>query len=161
MNKFILLLLVFCGKVNAQSFTITELIRINKYNIDQFDTYVTQKGFKFKSSKVYDNYQSHTYAPDTVKPNGSLGIDKYIFDIQKKYAINFATYSSSVYLSLKSELKKLGFVFIKKEDNTALNGSYLLYRKGQIEITLSSSQIYDSNYEKRTAYEIGIEEFYD
>lgn len=162
MNKLtLLLLLIFCNKVSAQAFTIAELIKINKYDIDQFDTYVTQKGFKFKSTKVYDNYQLHNYAPDSIKMNGSISIDKYIFNIQKKYATNFATYSSSVYLSLKSELKKLGFIFTKKEDNTDLGGSYLLYKKGRIEITLSSSQIYDSNYDKRTAYEIGIEEFYN
>ncbi len=145
--------------VDAQSFTVNQLIKLAQMNIDDFDTYVTKKGYKFSETSVHDTYQIHSYRLPKIERDKPISIDKYILNPKRKNVVNFTTYSTTEYLNFKNALKELGYKFINKEDNKELGGTYLLYKKGNIQVTLSSSLIQTSFGQKATAYEIGIEQF--
>ena len=45
----------------GQNFTLSELIKINNYQLDDFDTYVTQKGYKYFETDNTDISDETTY----------------------------------------------------------------------------------------------------
>jgi hypothetical protein len=112
-KKFILILAFFIPAISvlSQDFSLSELLKINNYSIDDFDTYVTQKGYKYfeNNDEDFGNSTSYTFYVDNIK---TAYISKFHYKKTSKEMVSFQTGNSSTYISIKTDLKNLGFRFI-------------------------------------------------
>jgi hypothetical protein len=153
---FLLLIIVNLGF--AQSFSISELVRISKYDDDTFDTYVTKKGYIFYEESEEEIASRTTYT-FLVSGRRKYFVTKYIPKNKNYYWVNFQTPNSSTYLKIKEELKTSGYLLI---DKGSIHGSpYYTYKKDGKEITLISESE-ENEYTKQTTvtYEIGVSVYY-
>jgi hypothetical protein len=141
----------------AQSFSLNELIKINNINLDDFDTYVTKKGYSF-----YEN-NSSSLAEETsyfFKVNGikTYYISKYQYKDKKREMVSFQTPKNTHYLNIKTELKQLGFKFV--ETRNFNESTFFVYEKGRTELSLiSTTQQGQFGGPKQTVYEISVKTF--
>ena len=139
----------------TQSFTISELAKISKYSADDFDTYVTKKGYIYHSETDGDFSRgtSYTFLVDGLK---TYYVSNFL-DKVGKYAfwVSFQTPDTKNYLSIKEELKNYGY---KLFDNGTMDGSnYFKYKKGNNMVSLwSISTTYGYTNRTRVAYEISF-----
>lgn len=147
-----ILLLVFAVTASGQNFTLSNLIEMNNLSFDDFDTYVTKKGYTYNSSKKDDEISNVCYISKT------RGLDTAYITLEKsktKNTVTFQINKEQVYLNIKDELKKLGFTYI---DRLTLNDvSYLVYKKDDLWLYLSSQFETDVNKLKYTIYSIILE----
>jgi hypothetical protein len=151
---FLFAFLILTNKTFGQNFNLSELIMINNYSIDRFDTYMTEKGYKYF---IIENDKRRKSIGYVFYINGkeSYYMTKfYDYTDSPKLRLSFQTMSSSVYLKIKSDLKTLGFKFRDTETNESTN--FLNYIKNNIEISLASS-INSGN--KLTTYEITVTKY--
>lgn len=133
----------------GQNFTLIELIKLTKISNDEFDTYVIKKGYVFDenihSEKIWNGI-SYTF-----KINGKNNsyISKYLFKDQS-LMISFQTPNSKPYLSIKNEIKTLGYELM--ESGPLDNAYHYKYRKGSFEVVLYSVNIDSVN----SGYEITV-----
>ncbi len=151
--KFFLLQLFFLLLTShffGQNINLQELIKLNNYSFDNFDTYVTQKGFRYYQNEDtdYANNTSYSYSS-----NGIIisYISKISYKMQQKEMISFQTPSSAIYISIKNDLKKLGFKYVGID--TFEGSTFINYKKGNVEISLNSDVNKGSN---TTAYEVSV-----
>lgn len=160
MIKYILtaVLMLLITESFAQDFTLAELIKINNYKIDNFDTYVTQKGYQYYDNKNTDfkDQTSYVHYINGVKKSY---ISKFYYKTQNKEMVSFQTGKNTTYLKIKAELKSLGFKFINTESNDGT--TFFDYKKGNIEISLNSS-VQENRYgDKLTTYEISVKKIFN
>ena len=77
---------------NGQTFTLPELIKLSKMYTDDFDTYVTSKGFAFLEEKNNEHRNGVTYAlniNDLDKSKASKFITLYQRYFNKKYSLYY------------------------------------------------------------------------
>jgi hypothetical protein len=123
-------------------------------NIDDFDTFVTSKGYTFSEKEKEDNHESFTYKSTQKGVKGNY-IEMSIYYPTNEKFISFETRNSQHYLNIKSQLKARGFKFIKTEEGN--NGAVILYyQKGDIKVNLASGQDGDISKGKYTYYEISV-----
>ncbi len=155
---FYIIFFLFSTISIAQNYTLSELIKINNYNLDDFDTYVTQRGYKYYESKSSDFSDGTSYAYSVNGIRKSY-ITKFYQKLTDKEMVSFQTSNNTTYLKIKAELKTLGFKLIKTD---IYNGdTYFDYKKGKIEVTLAlGTQEEDLNGNKLTSYEISVSRHY-
>jgi hypothetical protein len=141
----------------AQNFTLSELIKINNYNLNDFDTYVTQRGYKYYEIKSSDFSDGTSYAFNVNGFNKAY-ITKFYQKLTDKEMVSFQTLNNTIYLKIKAELKTLGFKFIKTV--TMEGDTFFDYKKGKIEVSLSSGTQEGLNGNKLTSYEISVTRHY-
>ena len=145
----------------AQKLTLGELIKLNNYDIDQFDSYVTQKGFSyFKRDKTkLSTYISYAFEQNGNDQKSFAFITKFSYDPNplNKKMISYQLSNSKIYYSIKRELAELGFKFIKIIPNE--KGTFFEYKRGGLELSLLSYQGINSTGELGTLYEISLTEF--
>jgi len=160
MKKAIILLISIILSVNAfgQKFTLNELIKMNNMNWDDFDTYVTKKGYYYSanenSSSVQGGGKHMEYEYDGKICKGERYINKTQY-ADGVYLISFQTYDKNDYLSVKDQLKASGFKYISThnlDESISKNAIEIVYYKGQLELDLISAQGKDY----KTFYEISI-----
>jgi hypothetical protein len=150
-TTLILFSLIFnCSYSFGQSFSLSELIKMSKMDVEGFDTYVTSKGFVFLHDNNDENVTGVTYGLNPSRSaNGTA--DKYI-TLYSKYFEEFKNcivYQSTQfqnkteYSKIKSQIKLLGFIFIESKVVPDLNGANdgisfnkFVYRKGKSEVAL-------------------------
>jgi hypothetical protein len=71
------------------------------------------------------------------------------------HQVAFQTTNQQDYISIKEQLKKLGFKYLDA-GTTNDNGSGLSYKKGLIEVYLISFQSESSRHKKTTGYQITV-----
>lgn len=159
MNKFLftslLTSLFLVG--HTQSFSLTELINMTKMNIDDFDTYASNKGFKFLETTDTEQQKGITYAFN--QSSYSKKADKFIslfFEYfgQTNKNVTYQTSKTEEYLKIKNQIKPLGFTF--KETKTFNGSTFLVYTKGKYEIILISFQSESGNGAASVGYEISV-----
>lgn len=140
-------------QIFSQDFTLAELIKINNYKIDDFDTYVTQKGYEYYENKNtnFSDVTSYVHYVNGVKKSY---ISKFYYKTQTKEMVSFQTGKNTTYLKIKAELKLLGFKFIDTE--TYEGTTFFNYKKGNIEIALASFVQENTYRDKLTTYEISV-----
>jgi hypothetical protein len=146
-------LILITTPIFGQDFSLAELIKINNYKLDDFDTYVTQKGYRYYENKNTDfsDATSYVYSINGVKKSY---ITKFFRKTQPKEMVSFQTGKNTIYLKIKAELKSLGFKFINT--GTYEGDTYFEYKKENIEISLTSS-VQKNNYGvELTTYEISV-----
>jgi hypothetical protein len=156
MKKFIFTIIFYfiSTTIFGQNFTLSEMIKINNYQLDDFDTYVTQKGYQYFETENtdYANATSYVFYVNGVKKSY---ISKFYYKTKPKEMVSFQTGNTATYLKIKSDLKILGFKFINTETNDGT--TFFNYEKGNIEISLASSVQENSYGNKLTNYEISIQ----
>lgn len=154
---FVLTALMISISGFSQSFTLNELIKISKYSEDDFDTYVTKKGYIFDevSEKEYQYTSSIDY---TFLVNGLKNC--FISKIEDKtksfnFWVTFQTSESKTYLSIKEELKVYGYKLFDK--GTSDGSNFFKYKKGNNLVSLWSISR-TNEYTNRTTinYEINF-----
>lgn len=148
---------LFTASIFAQNFTLSELIKINNYTLDDFDTYVTQRGYKYYESKNTDYSESTSYSY-TINGIRKSYISKFYRKLVDNEMVSFQTMNNAIYLKIKSELKTLGFKLIKT--GTYEGDTYFDYKKGKIEVSLTLSTQEGLNSDKLTSYEISVKRDY-
>lgn len=146
-------LLSITAQISGQEFNLSELIKINNFKIDHFDTYVTNKGYRYYENKNTDfsNATSYVYSINGAKKSY---ITKIYRKNQPKENVSFQTRKNTTYLKIKAELKSLGFKFIN--NGTFEGDTYFEYKKGNVEISLTSSIQKNSFGDELTSYEISV-----
>lgn len=161
MKKIIISIILFsiASLTFGQNFTLSELIKINNYKLDDFDTYVTQKGYKFDKSENIDFYENTSYAFYT-KGVKDCFITKFYYKTSNVEMVSFQTKNTTTYLKIKSDLKILGFKIISTE---SIDGDTLMfiYEKGKIEVSLIPGIATNSYGFKYTYYEISVKRLLD
>lgn len=158
MKKFIFSIIFYfiSTAIFGQNFTLSELIKINNYQLDDFDTYVTQKGYQYYENDNTDFADATSYVFYINGVRKSY-ISKFYFKTQTKEMVSFQTGNNATYLKIKSDLKTLGFKFINTETNKGT--TFFNYKKGEIEVALASSVQENSYGDKLTNYEISVSKF--
>ena len=144
-------------EVHGQSFLLTELINMTKMDIDNFDTYVSNKGFKFLESKENEYLKGITYAFN--QSSYSKTADKFItlnyeYFGETNKNVTFQTSKTVEYLNIKNQISPLGFKF--KETKTFEGATFLVYTKGKYELELISFQSETDSGTTLATYEISI-----
>jgi len=123
--------------VNAQTLGLDNMVKMNKMNNDDFDTYVTKMGFKYYEYENDESKNATSYIRET--KNNVEYITRFDYPIERKHRtmVSYQTTNSNIYLKFKNELKQFGYVFQEKGADD--HGSYIDYKKGKIECSLNSS----------------------
>ncbi len=100
-------ILIHTYNCSAQKFTLTELLKITSMNSEQFDTYVTSRGYYYSKvnetgAKIYKLYER--------KISGEYSLE-FLASSSDEYNsfISFTTHFQKDYLEIKKKLKVAGF----------------------------------------------------
>ncbi len=154
----VLLLILEFKKVSfSQSFTLNELLSLSKLSEDDFDTKVNLKGYEYYTY-INDDYcksKSYSYAKSINAETASYYITyRKCVNFIYKYGVSWQTLNQKDYLNIKVVLKAHGFNYINTEEN---NGNIKLnYSKGNIEVSLWSSQAKATGGKIINFYEINV-----
>ena len=125
----------------GQSFSLTDLIKMSKMNVDDFDTYVTAKGYAFHEEIDETNRQGvgYAYNLDSYTLKATKFIELYQRHYNNRYFIYYQTLDKKEYLNIKNQIKALGFTLkdtsVFKSDNGKVSNNFV-YRKGKAEIDI-------------------------
>jgi hypothetical protein len=138
----------------SQSVSLNELIIMSKMDIDAFDSYVTGKGYSFKENKDLSTCSLQAYSFDDLQGRDGLGVRwltlEYNYtDEKNKGYVQYQTIYKKDYVDLKNSLLKNGFKFQQTKKLEDEEGIKFIYKKGKIEIRLTSKLSTDTN---RTLY---------
>jgi tRNA G10 N-methylase Trm11 len=154
MKLFYTLLFVFllCFESFCQSFSLPELMKMSKMNLDDFDTYVSSKGFVFFEGQEDEDVKGVTYAYDLSKIDNTKA-SKWINLFQKyyhyRYSIDYRTTSKSEYIKIKDQIKQLGFKLTVSEvykDKDGKSSNHFEYRKGKSKVSIFADSGYEISY---------------
>jgi hypothetical protein len=155
MRKMSFIILLFLSSISfGQKFTLSELIKATSMNSDDFDTYVTNKGYHFGENRKSEYSKGIKYEYDGKICRSEFSISKNTFN-NGEVLLTYHTLSKSEYLTVKSQLKALGFKFIetKNEDDAV----WFCYEKNKLRLTLISSEaIATTGQSLGSGYEISI-----
>ena len=137
----------------GQTFTLSELIKMSKMEVDDFDTYVTAKGFVFSKEDINNDVKGVEYALEINQIDRFKAL-KFLTLYQSYYnyknAISYQTPNRKEYISFKNQIKALGFKLEKSDIFTKSNGisaNSFDYKKGKVSISLyASSTVFEINY---------------
>lgn len=144
----------------AQKFSLSELILLVDKNLDDFDTYVNAKNYKFDRIKTKTWCKSFYYSYNRNKYNSykaEYWISKHeITDKTSSYKgnVGWQTLYQKDYLAIKKQLKEKGFTLY--ETGTFEDYIYTKYRKGKIEVKIFSANQTNELGGKDNAYEINV-----
>lgn len=153
LSRFVFLALLFFSFSTsfAQSFSLPELIKMSKMSVDDFDTYVTSKGFVFEGADKDDDFERLNYALnlDISNSRALKFITLYKRYNEGRYFISYQTLDKKEYLNIKNQLKTLGFILQDSRIFTNKGEVYkgevsnvFEYGKGKSEVTLYANAKY-------------------
>ena len=157
MKRIIVIVVLFAisSSVNAQSFSVRELTNLVYKNWDDFDTYVTAKGYSYNEAKKDSFYESRIYSlhrSDYERYAGYwISFYKYL---DHQTMISWQTSNQKYYLDFKAQLIAEGFKFIKSEIVKGNNVN--TYVTGNKEITLVSGKTKANDGREVNVYEISL-----
>jgi hypothetical protein len=102
------LLLIFSFNISFGQMTVSEMMRVYKMDLDQFETYSISKGFQFLEVTSNENYFGHKYGKGPGKNTKYLTLYTNFFK-HGKY-LTYQTSNSNEYLNFKNDLKSKGFI---------------------------------------------------
>lgn len=140
---------------NAQSFTLVELIKMSKMNVDDFDSFVTSKGYGFNKKITGEDKLGLSYSINS--DSRDIKAIKYITLYQVfgefRFAIHYQTSDKKEYTIIKKQLNSLGFALgdnmvFKSDDGNEKNGFYYFNKKlsGQINIYNNNNDTFEIYY---------------
>jgi len=142
----------------AQKFQLAELIKLIPMSSDDFDTYVTRKGYHFKENHKEDLSNGITYSFD-----GKICMEQYILTkynfLNGEVSITYHTIDKEDYLTIKKQLKSLGFQL--KEEKNEDDSVWFIYKNKSMTLALISSEAYTTTAQSlsRGSYEISLSKY--
>jgi hypothetical protein len=154
--KFILLLFLSISTTNLMSqISVSELIKIQKMNSDQFESYALNRGYELEEVEDNDNVNGVTFTKGVGKNTKYLSL--YSTFYSSGITVVFQTSNTTEFINFKSQLSNFGFKFYKKETFTPSDENYTSqvneYRSSQYEIHIHSIPPHDGQSIK---YEISL-----
>lgn len=87
-------------------------------DVDNFDTYVTAKGFVFSKEDIGNDVQGVEYALEISRIDRLKAL-KFVTMYQSYYnyknAISYQTFNKNEYISIKNQIKAMGFKLEKSD----------------------------------------------
>jgi hypothetical protein len=156
--KFILLFtLIISVSSNAQDLTFKDLEYVLKNNSEMISTYLTKKGFEFFK---YDEATSENDCSTTQWAKNRNSINNFAYSFIAKFCElpmdGFVWYQPpniETYNFIKSECKKNGFIFKKREFEKEVNAMNYVYENNKYRIAFAEG-INDKN--NNNAYSITL-----
>jgi hypothetical protein len=146
----------------GQIFSLNELISLNSKNIDQFDTYVTKKGYEFAKTETKDSMKNWIYNFNRNYDKGAqywIELTEFLMPQSiHSYMISWYTLEKKDYISIKEQIISAGFKLLSSEtlDSGVISYSY---SKGKITINLynaASKLERDSPLQNTYVIDVGI-----
>lgn len=142
----LLFVIIFISTSIGQTFTLPELIKMSKMDVDDFDTYVTSKGYVFHDEVDNDEMQSVGYALD-VNENDYSKANKFItlyqrysvYNFKYRYYVNYQTLDKKEYVKIKNQIKALGYILkdsLVLTDHDGTVSQHFEYKKGKSNISI-------------------------
>mgnify|MGYP000994555635 FL=1 len=128
MRKFTLLILTLFLSVltygQSSIFQAKDLIEMAKSSYDDFETFIMPKGFDYEKTKNYSYFTVVCY-----KMQGKI-LSKYVSETNPRNILQYETNSKTEYLSLKNQIKKMGYEFITNKKSLVADedGSFPIYQ---------------------------------
>jgi len=121
-------------------------------SVDDFDTYVTSKGFVFEGVSKDDHFESVDYALNLNISNSTA--TKFMTLYQRyydyRYYISYQTSDKKEYINIKNQIKTLGFKLQDSDIITSKTGKVsngFEYGKGKSEFSLyANATIFEINF---------------
>lgn len=140
----------------AQSISMSELIRMSKMDDNNLDTYLTKRGYVYQEGKSYGLTKSVSYALDynieTGKAKKFLTKTNLDKDSLKSINISYQTLSRNEYLSIKSQIIKLGFKYKRSEISNSSQSFYYVKESSNKKSTsievFASTRSFEINFHK-------------
>jgi hypothetical protein len=140
-------LLVFISNCHfAQELTLQEAIKLSKMNIDDGDTFISNKGYIFWEAKTFDDFDERTYSHDKSASDktGYWLIFQYPKKGNYKAVLYWSTPKIQHYNNIKKQLKIIGFVLKSSRVNQDYGSTSLSYTKGNDELILEIKDVGNS-----------------
>jgi hypothetical protein len=137
--------------VSFSQMTFTDILKIYKMDMDQFEEYAISRGYEFYKFKKDENMNGVSYTKGVGKETKYLTLYDYYFGDRKN--VNFQTSSSSELLRIKTEMKKSGYTLYESyfiKDNVKCDD----YKKGVFQLSIFTGISTDEN--NYVTYEIGF-----
>ncbi|TAE31417.1 MAG: hypothetical protein EAZ91_07465 [Cytophagales bacterium] len=137
----------------AQKFTVGEIIKLRTVSYEQFDSFVSRRGYNFIEIRKTEYSTSHAFAFDA---DGHMA-SRHIAYIVNKYGEVMITYQTSIvseYNSIKAGIKQAGFVH--SETGEFNNCPFFDYKKGDRTFSITTCQSEDRYGNPKTYYEISL-----
>ena len=137
------ILLIFSFNISFSQMTVSEMMRVYKMDMDQFETFAINKGYKFYKFQKDENTYGHTY-----KKGYGENI-KYLTLYSRFYSkgiyVYYQTSNSNEYLIFKNQLKNFGFVLTPSIEEVFRENPYKVYRNKTYEIDITTGN--NGNFE--------------
>jgi len=152
----IYLLCIFCSNnLYSQALSLNDLINFSSMSPDKFDTYASDKNFRYSKTEKNDFATSQMYKSGTSTLSDK---SEYWLTLNFNYpsgfnifqSVSYQTISSMVYNKIKAQLITYNFSYVKR-DVTEDGSLRLEYRKGNKEVALFSGE-----FGNKTTYEISV-----
>jgi len=160
MRKYLFILFtLLCLTTYSQTFSVNELESLCRKNLDEFDTYVIKKNYVFVGSNEDENFDYRNYAFDEnySENNASNWLDITIFKnkiVKPKAGVRWSTLKINEYISLKNQLIKSGYKFVKTEIEN--DYTFYIYKKVKYEAKIHISKTITADNIERNSYGIVI-----
>ena len=154
MKYFITLSLLCVTIFSFGQMSLSEIIKVNKMDMDQFETYAISKGYEFHKFQKDENYNGQSYVKGTGKSTKYLTL----YDSYFSYGTNvtYQTSSSTELLNIKNQLKSLGFNFFNS--GTSGESQYKEYKNSKYELSIYT--IPPDEEDDAVKYEINLHNLY-
>jgi hypothetical protein len=87
--------------------TMSEMMRVYKMDMDQFETFALSKGYVFYQLENSEDYYGHTYVKGYKENTKYLTLYSRYFSYGNE--VTYQTSNSNEYLNFKNQLKNFGF----------------------------------------------------
>jgi hypothetical protein len=141
MKKLVVIALFILAQTQSfsQNLTIAELTKLIDYSIDEFDTYLTQKGYQYYGATDIGYSAKVSYAYNSGVGEQYAYVSLYDFHNSETELLCLQTANKSIYLKIKTELKTLGYKFVNSTSSSEPSTQNLHYsKKNQVAVTLAT-----------------------
>jgi hypothetical protein len=115
-----------------------ELIKINDYGINEFDTYVSAKKYFLENVTHESGFDIYTYTVKQNDPTKYYSIHRVVNAKKEPKLISFMKAGNENYSTLKQSIEKLGFKFYSTQE--IQNSTSLVFIKDELMIKLTPAQ---------------------
>lgn len=147
---FVLVLFTSTNLCFAQKLSVVEIIKANRMNSDDFDTYLISMGYTFLDGKKDEKSETKTYGLFTPTIKGIIISASKYFNNEGGF-IQYQTASLKEYQLFKQQVKALGYKYVST-DTEAIASTTFNYTKGSNRIELKSQRVEYESGEKDNLY---------
>lgn len=130
----VLVLLLYAGLAQAQSFDLNDLLGFTSYSVRKFDARLSKNSFKRDYDSPKETSSDYNYYQVKKSKAGEIKRKISFIDDANEPSLCYQTTSLSEYNDLKQDIKKAGYSCYETAED---NDKPLLYQKGECSINTS------------------------